>query len=147
MNEIVVLEDLSKDFGDVHAVQGVSLTIAKGEMFGLIGPDGAGKTTTMRMVAGLLAPTGGNVRTCGLEPRGQRPLLARRIGYLAQRFSLYGDLTVGENLEFFGEVQDVPNLKSRVSEMLELVRLAPFRKRLADRLSGGHGVGGDKFRG
>jgi ABC-2 type transport system ATP-binding protein len=106
-------------------------------MFGLIGPDGAGKTTTLRMIAGLLAPSAGTVTTCGYAPRAQRPLLARRLGYLAQRFSLYGDLTVEENLEFFGEVQDVPNLAARCDEMLELVRLAPFRKRLADKLSGG----------
>ena len=138
MNDsIVVLEDLARDFGDVRAVKGVSFAIQKGEMFGLIGPDGAGKTTTMRMITGLLAPTRGKVTTCGYEPREQRSLLARRIGYLAQRFSLYGDLTVEENLEFFGEVQDVPNLAARRDEMLELVRLAPFRKRLADRLSGG----------
>ena len=134
---IVVLEGLAKDFGDVHAVRGVDLAIKKGEMFGLIGPDGAGKTTTLRMIAGLLPPTRGRVTTCGFAPRDQRPQLARRLGYLAQRFSLYGDLTVEENLDFFGEVQDVPNLAARRDEMLELVRLAPFRKRLADRLSGG----------
>ena len=134
---IVVLEGLAKDFGDVRAVRGVDFAVRKGEMFGLIGRDGAGKTTTLRMIAGLLAPTKGRVTTCGYAPREQRPQLARRLGYLAQRFSLYGDLTVEENLDFFGEVQDVPNLAARRDEMLELVRLAPFRKRLADRLSGG----------
>ena len=134
---IVALCGLAKDFGDVHAVRGIDLEVRRGEMFGLIGPDGAGKTTTLRMIAGLIAPTAGSVSTCGFAPREERPKLARRVGYLAQRFSLYGDLTVDENLEFFGEVQDVPNLKARRDEMLELVRLAPFRRRLADKLSGG----------
>jgi len=134
---IVVVEGLAKDFGSVHAVGGVDFAVRKGEMFGLIGPDGAGKTTTLRMIAGLLEPSSGKVTTCGYAPRAQRPKLARRLGYLAQRFSLYGDLTVEENLDFFGEVQDVPNLAARRDEMLELVRLAPFRKRLADKLSGG----------
>jgi ABC-2 type transport system ATP-binding protein len=134
---IVVLRGLTKDFGDVRAVRGIDLEVRRGEMFGLIGPDGAGKTTTMRMITGLLAPTAGSVTTCGFAPRAERSKLARRVGYLAQRFSLYGDLTVDENLEFFAEVQDVPNLKARRDEMLDLVRLSPFRRRLADRLSGG----------
>jgi ABC-2 type transport system ATP-binding protein len=134
---IVVLRGLVKDYEAVHAVRGIDLEVKKGEMFGLIGPDGAGKTTTLRMIAGLLAPTAGTVTTCGFAPRAERSKLARRVGYLAQRFSLYGDLTVDENLEFFAEVQDVPNLKARRDEMLELVRLTPFRRRLADRLSGG----------
>ena len=134
---VVATTDLVRDFDDVHAVRGVSLAVAKGEMFGLIGPDGAGKTTTLRMITGLLAPTSGSVRTCGLDPRHDRSALARRIGYLAQRFSLYGDLTVDVNLEFFAEVQGVKNLKARCDEMLDLVRLTPFRRRLAERLSGG----------
>jgi ABC-2 type transport system ATP-binding protein len=134
---IVVTRGLVRDFDLVHAVRGVDLEVRRGEMFGLIGPDGAGKTTTLRMIAGLLAPTAGTVTTCGFSPRAQRPQLARRVGYLAQRFSLYGDLTVDENLEFFAELQDVPERRARRDEMLELVRLTPFRRRLADRLSGG----------
>ncbi len=134
---IVVLTGLAHSFGDVKAVRGVDFEVKRGEMFGLIGPDGAGKTTTLRMIVGLLAPIAGKVTTCGLEPRAERPKLARKVGYLAQRFSLYGDLTVDENLTFFGEVQDVPNLAARRDEMLDLVRLTPFRRRLADRLSGG----------
>jgi ABC-2 type transport system ATP-binding protein len=134
---IVVARGLVRDFDLVHAVRGVDLEVRRGEMFGLIGPDGAGKTTTLRMIAGLLAPTAGTVTTCGFSPRAQRPQLARRVGYLAQRFSLYGDLTVDENLEFFAELQDVPERRARRDEMLELVRLTPFRRRLPDRLSGG----------
>ena len=134
---IVAVRDLARAFGDVEAVRGISLEVRRGEMFGLIGPDGAGKTTTLRMIVGLLSPSAGRVSTCGLDPRADRTKLARRVGYLAQRFSLYGDLTVDENLEFFGEVQDVPNLKARRDEMLDLVRLTPFRRRLADKLSGG----------
>ncbi len=134
---IVVATRLARSFGAVEAVKGVDFAIRRGEMFGLIGPDGAGKSTTLRMVVGLLAPGQGKVRTCGLDPIAQRVPLSRRIGYLAQKFSLYGDLSVEENLEFFGEIQDVPDLARRRDEMLDLVRLTPFRKRLADRLSGG----------
>jgi ABC-2 type transport system ATP-binding protein len=141
MNEapdpIVVATALARSFGAVEAVKGVDFAIRRGEMFGLIGPDGAGKSTTLRMVVGLLAPGKGQVRTCGFDPIAQRVPLSRRIGYLAQKFSLYGDLSVEENLEFFGEVQDVPNLARRRDEMLDLVRLTPFRRRLADKLSGG----------
>ncbi|MGH7726072.1 MAG: ATP-binding cassette domain-containing protein [Candidatus Eiseniibacteriota bacterium] len=128
---------LERSFGTVEAVRGVDLEIRRGEMFGFIGPDGAGKTSTLRMIAGLLAPDGGHVETLGLDPRRDRRALSRRLGYLAQRFSLYGDLTVDENLEFFAEIQGVRDLRKRCDEMLELVRLAPFRRRLADRLSGG----------
>jgi len=134
---IVTLTGLTRAFDGILAVRGIDLEVRRGEMFGLIGPDGAGKTTTLRMIVGLLAPTTGSVTTCGLAPRDERQKLARRVGYLAQRFSLYGDLTVDENLEFFAEVQDVPDLKARRDEMLDLVRLTPFRRRLADRLSGG----------
>jgi len=91
---IVVATGLARSFGDVLAVRGIDLSVRRGEMFGLIGPDGAGKTTTLRMLVGLLAPTAGSVTTCGLAPRDERRKLARRVGYLAQRFSLYGDLTV-----------------------------------------------------
>jgi len=134
---IVVAQGLTRAFGDVKAVRGVDFAIRRGEMFGLIGPDGAGKSTTLRIVVGLLTPDAGQVRTCGLDPIADRVALARRVGWLAQRFSLYGDLTVAENLEFFAEVQGVPDLAARRDEMLDLVRLAPFRRRLADRLSGG----------
>jgi len=134
---IVRVEDLAHAFGAVEAVRGVSLAVRRGEMFGLIGPDGAGKSTTLRALVGLVRAQRGTIRTCGLDPARDRGALARRVGYLAQRFSLYGDLTVGENVEFFARLQGVRDVRARCDALLELVRLAPFRARLADRLSGG----------
>lgn len=128
---------VSRRFGSVLAVDAVSFEAAPGEMLGLIGPDGAGKTTTLRMVLGLLAPDSGEVRTCGLDPIRGASALSRRVGYLPQRFSLYGDLTVDENVAFFAELHGVREFRGRRDELLETLRLAPFRRRLADRLSGG----------
>ena len=123
--------------GGVGAVEDVSLEVAPGEMFGLIGPDGAGKTTTLRTVLGLLAPDGGSVTTCGLEPFRQRRTLSARIGYLPQRFSLYGDLSVDENIAFFARIHAVAGWRPLRDELIDLLRMTPFRDRLADRLSGG----------
>jgi len=134
---VVRLDGFARSYGAVAAVRGIDLTIARGEMFGLIGPDGAGKSTTMRAVVGLLAAGEGRVRTLGLDPIQERGQLVRRVGFLAQRFSLYGDLTVDENLAFFAELHGVDDVQARRDAMLELVRLAPFRRRLAERLSGG----------
>jgi ABC-2 type transport system ATP-binding protein len=137
VNELVQVESLIRRFGDLTAVDGISFAVQRGEMFGLIGPDGAGKTTTLRVLLGLLAPHGGTVRTCGLDPLRQGALLSRKIGYLSQRFSLYGDLTVDENISFFASIHGVRGWKARRDELLDLLRMTPFRKRLADRLSGG----------
>jgi ABC-2 type transport system ATP-binding protein len=115
----------------------VTFHVERGEMFGLIGPDGAGKTTTLRVVLGLIAAHAGAVRTCGLDPWKQGAALSKRIGYLSQRFSLYGDLSVDENVAFFAEIHGVSGWKARRDELLEMLRMAPFRDRLADRLSGG----------
>ena len=134
---MVAIDDLTRRYGDVVAVNGISLDVQPGEMFGLIGPDGAGKTTTLRVVLGLIAPSGGRVRTCGLDPMRQGDALARKIGYLSQRFSLYGDLTVDENVSFFAAVHGVRGWRARRDELLDMLRMTPFRKRLADRLSGG----------
>ncbi|HEY7515852.1 MAG TPA: ABC transporter ATP-binding protein, partial [Vicinamibacteria bacterium] len=101
------------------------------------GPDGAGKTTTLRVVLGLLSPSAGSVRTCGLDPVRESDALSRRVGYLSQRFSLYGDLSVDENIAFFAEVHGVRGWAPRRDELLDLLRMTPFRSRLADRLSGG----------
>jgi ABC-2 type transport system ATP-binding protein len=106
-------------------------------MFGLIGPDGAGKTTTLRCVLGLLRPDAGAVRTVGLDPVRDATELSHHVGYLSQRFSLYGDLTVDENVAFFAEIHGVRGWRPRRDELLEMLRMAPFRTRLADRLSGG----------
>ena len=134
---LVRLQGLSRRFGDLVAVDRLSLEVRRGEMFGLIGPDGAGKTTTLRMVLGILAPGSGSVETCGLSPTRQRRQLADRVGYLSQKFSLYGDLSVDENIAFFAEIHDVRDWKPRRDELLDLVRMTPFRQRLAARLSGG----------
>jgi ABC-2 type transport system ATP-binding protein len=134
---VLRLHDLAYDYGDLTAVAGVDLDVQRGEMFGLIGPDGAGKTTTLRMALGLLRPDRGTVETCGLDPIDQHRDLTQRVGYLSQRFSLYGDLTVDENIAFFARVHGVTGWKERRDELLEMVRMTPFRRRLADRLSGG----------
>ena len=110
----------------------------RGEMFGLIGPDGAGKTTTLRLILGLLKPDAGRVATCGTRPLPKvDAALSSRVGYLSQRFSLYGDLTVDENVAFFAEIHDVHGYAARRDALLEMVRMTPFRDRLAERLSGG----------
>ncbi len=134
---LVVVDGLSRRYGPLVAVAGIGFEVRRGEMFGLIGPDGAGKTTTLRVILGLLAPSAGTVRTCGLDPRRESDALSRKIGYLSQRFSLYGDLSVDENIAFFAAVHGVAGWRARRDELLHLLRLAPFRERLADRLSGG----------
>ena len=134
---LIRVDGLHKSYAGVVAVESISFEVARGEMFGLIGPDGAGKTTTLRTVLGLLAPDRGTVTTCGLEPLRQRRTLSEQIGYLPQRFSLYGDLSVDENIAFFARIHDVVSWRPRRDELLELLRMAPFRDRLADRLSGG----------
>jgi ABC-2 type transport system ATP-binding protein len=134
---LVSVERLCRRFGAVQAVDGLSLEVRRGEMFGLIGPDGAGKTTTLRTLLGLLKPDAGRVRSCGLDPWRERRRLASKVGYLSQRFSLYGDLTVDENVAFFAEIHDVTSYAARRDSLLEMVRLTAFRGRLAERLSGG----------
>ena len=133
----IVVKGLGRRYGDLVAVRDLSFTVRAGEMFGLIGPDGAGKTTTLRIVLGLLRAGAGSVRTCGLDPYRERAALSRRVGYFPQRFSLYGDLTVDENISFFASVHGVHRWKPRRDRILEVLRLVPFRRRLADRLSGG----------
>ncbi len=134
---LVSARALTRRFGSVRAASEVSFEVRRGEMFGLIGPDGAGKTTTLRMVLGLLKPDSGQAFTCGLDPARERRKLSSRVGYLSQKFSLYGDLTVDENVAFFAEIHDVRDYAARRDTLLEMVRMTPFRDRLADRLSGG----------
>jgi ABC-2 type transport system ATP-binding protein len=128
---------MTRRYGAVVAASEVSFEVRPGEMFGLIGPDGAGKTTTLRVVLGLLRPDAGTVRTCGLDPIRDSEAVSQRIGYLSQRFSLYGDLSVDENVAFFAEIHGVRGWKTRRDELLDMLRMTPFRDRLADRLSGG----------
>lgn len=135
--ETIIIENLKRTYGDVAAVDDVSLSVKKGEMFGLVGPDGAGKTTTIRVMCGLLLPDSGSVNLLGLNIINNKKQVQNRIGYLSQKFSLYGDLTVDENIQFFAEIHGVYDYESRRNELLEFTRLIAFRDRLADKLSGG----------
>lgn len=131
--------DLHKTFGGVRAVDGVSVSVRAGEAYGLVGPDGAGKTTAIRLLVGALASEGGEVRIAGHDLRRQAETARAHVGYLAQRFSLYADLTVYENLRFFSEVRGVTGtaFQQRAAELLQFVGLAGFETRLAGQLSGG----------
>src|SRR5947208_10150812 len=133
----IVLEGVRKRYGQTKAVDALSFSVERGEMFGLIGPDGAGKTTTIRLICGLLPAISGTVRVLDLDPVRDHRRLTDSVGYLSQRFSLYGDLSVDENIAFFAEIHGVRDFAARRDRLLELTQLAPFRARLAERLSGG----------
>ena len=138
MNDITInIKNLFKSYDDIKAVNGISFQIPKGEMFGLVGPDGAGKTTTIRILCGLLKPESGDAELLGLNLSKDRNKIQDQVGYLSQKFSLYGDLTVDENIEFFADIHNVINFEGRRNELLEFTRLNPFRDRLTDNLSGG----------
>ncbi len=132
---------VTKKYGDVLALRDVSFSVNRGEMFGLIGPDGAGKTTAIRLMCGLLKADGGKVLAMGRDPVGEHLHVTQSIGYLSQRFSLYGDLTIDENIAFFAEIHGLSmrdqNILARRQRLLDLTQLTPFRARLADQLSGG----------
>jgi len=130
-------EGLTKLYGEVTAVSQLSFSLEKGTMCALVGPDGAGKTTTIRMLCGIIAPTSGRAEILGYDTVKDRSQLKRKIGYLSQGFSLYEDLSVDENIEFFAEIHKVRNYTQRRNQLLEFTRLAPFHKRLAGKLSGG----------
>jgi ABC-2 type transport system ATP-binding protein len=135
----VETEQLTRSFGDVVAVDRLSLRVRRPEILGLVGPDGAGKTTTLRMLAGILAPTSGSARVLGYDVARQSEAVKAGIGYMSQRFSLYADLSVEENLAFFADIYRVPRREreARMVELLDFARLAPFRRRRAEFLSGG----------
>src|SRR5207302_2756624 len=141
MTQALALNGVTKKYGDVVAVRDLSFAVDPGEMFGLIGPDGAGKTTTIRLMCGLLKTDGGVVRVLDRDPVKEHLRITQSIGYLSQRFSLYGDLTIDENIAFFAEIHGLhmsdPRIKERRTRLLELTQLAAFRGRLADQLSGG----------
>jgi len=128
---------LQRTFGETLAVAGLDLQVRRGEMFGLVGPDGAGKSTAIRLLCGILKPTGGKATVLGYDLASNPEGIKAHIGYLSQSFTLYGDLTVDENIEFFAELHGVTGFRKRRDELLEFTRLTPFRKRLADALSGG----------
>lgn len=136
---LIETENLVKTFGVTRAVDGLNLEVRAGEMVGLVGPDGAGKTTTMRLLCGANAPTSGRIRVAGYSVPSQVEQAREHLGYLAQRFSLYGDLTVSENLAFFAEVFSMPEAEatSRSRELLEFAGLTDFADRPAAALSGG----------
>ena len=130
--------EVRRCFGKQSALDGLTLSVAAGEIYGLVGPDGAGKTTALRILAGLLPPTSGHVRLLGREPMGDHGI-REALGYMPQQYSLYGDLTVRENLAFFREMFCLSHeaFRERQRRLLAITRLAPFSARRADALSGG----------
>ena len=137
MNEIIKIELLHKSYGDIKAVNGIDLNVNEGEMFGLVGPDGAGKTTTIRILCGLLKVDSGSVEVLGSELKKSKKEIQNQIGYLSQKFSLYSDLSIDENIEFFADIHNVKDFQKRRNELLAFTRLTSFRDRLAEKLSGG----------
>ena len=133
----IEFQNVVKRYGKVDALRGVSFSVEKGEMFGLIGPDGAGKTTAIRAICGLLHIESGSIRVLGSDPVKQHRNVTASVGYLSQRFSLYGDLSIDENIAFFAEIHGLRGYQARRERLLELTQLTRFRDRLADRLSGG----------
>ena len=135
------LDHVGKKYGNTTALRDVSMSVEAGEMFGLIGPDGAGKTTTIRLLCGLIRPDSGTVRVLGRDPVAQHFGVTQDLGYLSQRFSLYGDLSIDENIAFFAEIHGLnmrdAAIRERRERLLELTQLTRFRDRLADQLSGG----------
>ena len=136
---LVEITDLSKSFGDITALSGVNFSVAEGEIFGLVGPDGAGKTTCLRILCGLMEPSGGQALVLGLDVARQPEAVKPEIGYMAQPAGLYEDLTVKENIEFYAELYHVPRkqYKERMQRLLEFSGLGPFTDRLFRNLSGG----------
>ena len=116
---MIVIKDLIKNYENLTAVNGISLEVRKGEMFGIVGPDGAGKTTTIRVLCGLLHFESGEIKIDNNELISSRQEIQNKIGYLSQKFSLYGDLTVDENIEFFAEIHNVKKYKNRREELLQ----------------------------
>ena len=139
MPDIIEIHDLTRRFGAITAVDHLNLTVPKGEIFGLVGPDGAGKTTTLRMLCGLMDPTAGGARIAGHDVVREPQAVKDRIGYMAQRFGLYVDLTVQENMVFYGDLFGIAGAEREalMTELLRMTRMEEFRGRQAGRLSGG----------
>jgi ABC-2 type transport system ATP-binding protein len=135
----IYAEHLVRRFGHFTAVDDVSFQVRRGEIFGFLGPNGSGKTTVIKMLTGLLPLTSGVAYVEGLDVRTEAEAVRERIGYMSQKFSLYDDLTVAENLQFYGRIYGLPadRLKRRISEIIELNGLGPYLSRLAAQLSGG----------
>lgn len=131
------VQGLSKKFGDKPAVVNVALQVKQGEIYGFLGPNGSGKTTTMRMLCGLLTPDAGSGHCLGFDVLSQSAEIKRQVGYMTQHFSLYEDLTIQENLEFIAGIYQLPDAKRCITDNMETLGLADRRKQLAGRLSGG----------
>jgi ABC-2 type transport system ATP-binding protein len=139
MEPIIETHDLTRRFGALTAVDRLNISVAPGEIFGLVGPDGAGKTTTLRILSGLMNPSEGTARVAGHDVAREAQAVKDQIGYMAQRFGLYQDLTVEENMAFYGDLfgivgKEREDLQAR---LLQMTRMEPFTKRQAGRLSGG----------
>jgi ABC-2 type transport system ATP-binding protein len=136
---MIQVHALTRRFGELTAVDRLSFEVRKGELFGLVGPDGAGKTTTLRMLAGVLRPTEGDATLAGLSVARNPEAVKHRLAYMSQRFGLYADLTVLENLSFYADLYRVPRSErpARLERLFQFSNLAPFKDRLAGKLSGG----------
>ncbi len=139
MPPAIIVKNLVKKFAESTAVDGLSFSVERGEIFGLVGPDGAGKTTTMRMLVGVLLPTSGTAEVAGFDVVRQPEEIKKRIGYMSQKFSLYGELSVQENLDFFADIYLVPEQEKveKQKRLLQFSKLGPFVDRQARHLSGG----------
>jgi ABC-2 type transport system ATP-binding protein len=136
---IIQTRDLTRRFGSLTAVDHLNLEVAPGEIFGLVGPDGAGKTTTLRLLCGLMDPSEGQARVAGYDVARDAQAVKDHIGYMAQRFGLYGDLTVEENMRFYADLFGITDRQSAelMPGLLRMTRMEPFRDRQAAKLSGG----------
>ncbi len=139
MEPIIETRDLTRRFGVLTAVDRLNITVAPGEIFGLVGPDGAGKTTTLRILSGLMNPTEGTARVAGYDVAREAQSVKDQIGYMAQRFGLYQDLTVEENMAFYGDLFGIVGAEREQlqARLLQMTRMEPFVNRQAGRLSGG----------
>ena len=139
MEPIIETHGLTRRFGDLVAVDHLNLTVAHGEIFGLVGPDGAGKTTTLRMLCSLVDPSEGSARVAGHDVVAEPQAVKDRIGYMAQRFGLYLDLSVQENMDFYADLFGIVGSEraALAERLLHMTRMEPFRKRQAGKLSGG----------
>lgn len=137
MDLAVEIKKLEKRYGDLSVLKNLNLGVERGIIFGILGPDGSGKSTLLKTISGLLNFERGEIRLLGRQLREEFNFIKKKIGYLSQEFNLYEDLTVEENIEFFGEIYRVKDWKERMEKILEFTDLTPFRKKLAEKLSGG----------
>lgn len=137
--DAIRLQNLTRTFGNVTAVDQLTFSVAEGELFGLVGPDGAGKTTTMRLLTAILDPTGGDAWVAGYHSVREAPAIKESIGYMSQRFGLYSDLTVMQNMNFYADIYGVARRgrAEKIDRLLAFSNLVPFKQRLAGNLSGG----------